>query len=140
VSPVIDLWQALTYTHTIPKEMIDPIYRVQEIIAILIIASIVIYILFTNKLVKYILTILLILVSILHYTLLAIISSLENIIILPLTLIETSIHGYSTITIDLGQAALIALIVMWRKKIFKTIEAIKIKFLYREIEEANKNK
>ena len=72
--------------------------------------------------------------------LLAIISSLENIIILPLTLIETSIHGYSTITIDLGQAALIALIVMWRKKIFKTIEAIKIKFLYREIEEANKNK
>ena len=137
---MIDLWQALTYTHTIPKEMIDPIYRVQEIIAILIIASIVIYILFTNKLVKYILTILLILVSILHYTLLAIISSLENIIILPLTLIETSIHGYSTITIDLGQAALIALIVMWRKKIFKTIEAIKIKFLYREIEEANKNK
>ena len=137
---MIDLWQALTYTHTIPKEMIDPIYRVQEIIAILIIASIVIYILFTNKLVKYILTILLILVSILHYTLLAIISSLENIIILPLTLIETNIHGYSTITIGLGQEALIALIVMWRKKIFKTIEAIKIKFLYREIEEANKNK
>ena len=120
--------------------MIDPIYRVQEIIAILIIASIVIYILFTNKLVKYILTVLLILVSILHYILLAIISSLENITILPLILIETNIHGYSTITIDLGQAALIALIVMWRKKIFKTIEAIKIKFLYKEIEEANKNK
>ena len=137
---MIDLWQALTYTHTIPKEMIDPIYRVQEIIAILIIASIVIYILFTNKLVKYILTVLLILVSILHYILLAIISSLENITILPLILIETNIHGYSTITIDLGQAALIALIVMWRKKIFKTIEAIKIKFLYKEIEEANKNK
>jgi len=137
---VIDLWQALTYTHTIPKEMIDPIYRVQEVIAILIIASIVIYILFTNKLVKYILTVLLILVSILHYILLAIISSLENITILPLILIETNIHGYSTITIDLGQAALIALILMWRKKIFKTIEAIKIKFLYREIEEANKNK
>jgi len=137
---VIDLWQALTYMHTIPKEMIDPIYRVQEIIAILIIASIVIYILFTNKLVKYILTVLLILVSILHYILLAIISSLENITLLPLILIETNIHGYSTITIDLGQAALIALIVMWRKKIFKTIEAIKIKFLYREIEEANKNK
>jgi len=137
---VIDLWQALTYMHTIPKEMIDPIYRVQEIIAILIIASIVIYILFTNKLVKYILTVLLILVSILHYILLAIISSLENITILPLILIETNIHGYSTITIDLGQAALIALIVMWRKKIFKTIEAIKIKFLYKEIEEANKNK
>ncbi len=137
---MIDLWQALTYTHTIPKEMIDPIYRVQEVIAILIIASIVIYILFTNKLVKYILTVLLILVSILHYILLAIISSLENITILPLILIETNIHGYSTITIDLGQAALIALILMWRKKIFKTIEAIKIKFLYREIEEANKNK
>ncbi len=137
---MIDLWQALTYTHTIPKEMIDPIYRVQEIIAILIIASIVIYILFTNKLVKYILTVLLILVSILHYILLAIISSLENVTILPLILIETNIHGYSTITIDLGQAALIALILMWRKKIFKTIEAIKIKFLYKEIKEANKNK
>ena len=137
---MIDLWQALTYTHTIPKEMIDPIYRVQEIIAILIIASIIIYILFTNKLIKYVLTVLLILVSILHYTLLAVISSLENITILPLILIETNIHGYSTITIDLGQAALIALIVMWRKKIFKTIEAIKIKFLYKEIEEANKNK
>jgi len=137
---VIDLLQALTYTHTIPKEIINPIYGIQEIIAILIIASIVIYILFTNKLVKYILTVLLILISILHYTLLAIISSLENITLLPLILIETNIHGYSTITIDLGQAALIALIVMWRKKIFKTIEAIKIKFLYREIEEANKNK
>ena len=137
---MIDLWQALAYTHTIPKEMIDPIYRVQEIIAILIIASIIIYILFTNKLIKYVLTVLLILVSILHYTLLAVISSLENITILPLILIETNIHGYSTITIDLGQAALIALIVMWRKKIFKTIEAIKIKFLYREIEEVNKNK
>ncbi|RLG83196.1 MAG: hypothetical protein DRO40_05450 [Thermoprotei archaeon] len=137
---MIDLLQALTYTHTIPKEIINPIYGIQEIIAILIIASIVIYILFTNKLVKYILTVLLILISILHYTLLAIISSLENITLLPLILIETNIHGYSTITIDLGQAALIALIVMWRKKIFKTIEAIKIKFLYREIEEANKNK
>ena len=137
---MIDLLQALTYTHTIPKEIINPIYGIQEIIAILIIASIVIYILFTNKLVKYILTVLLILISILHYTLLAIISSLENITLLPLILIETNIHGYSTITIDLGQAALIALIVMWRKKIFKTIEAIKIKFLYKEIEEANKNK
>jgi len=124
---VIDLLQALTYTHTIPKEIINPIYGIQEIIAILIIASIVIYILFTNKLVKYILTVLLILISILHYTLLAIISSLENITLLPLILIETNIHGYSTITIDLGQAALIALIVMWRKKIFKTIEAIKNK-------------
>jgi len=125
--------------HTIPRETINPIYRIQEIIAILIIASIVIYILFTNKLAKYTLTVLLILMSILHYTLLLIISSLENITLLPLMLIETNIHGYSTITIDLGQIALIALIVMWRKKIYKTIKAIKMKVLYREIGKDNKD-
>ncbi|RLG83628.1 MAG: hypothetical protein DRO40_04040 [Thermoprotei archaeon] len=136
---MIDLLQWLIYMHTIPRETINPIYRIQEIIAILIIASIVIYILFTNKLAKYTLTVLLILMSILHYTLLLIISSLENITLLPLMLIETNIHGYSTITIDLGQIALIALIVMWRKKIYKTIKAIKMKVLYREIGKDNKD-
>lgn len=132
---MIDLWQILAYIRTIPKEIIEPIYRVQEIIAFLIIVSIIVYILYANKLIKYILTLLLILISLLHYSLLVTISPLEKITILPLILIETNIYGYSTITIDFGQVALIALIVMWRRKIFKTIEAIKIRLTCRENEE-----
>lgn len=132
---MIDLWQIVAYIRTIPKEIIEPVYRVQEIIAFLIIVSIIVYILFANKLIKYILTLLLILISLLHYSLLVTISPLEKITILPLILIETNIYGYSTITIDFGQVALIALIVMWRRKIFKTIEAIKIRLTYRENEE-----
>lgn len=132
---MIDLWQILAYIRTIPKEIIEPIYRVQEIIAILIIVSIIVYILFANKLIKYVLTVLLILISLLHYSLLVTISPLERIMVLPLILIETNVYGYSTITIDFGQVALIALIVMWRRKIFKTIEAIKIRLTCRENEE-----
>lgn len=132
---MIDLWQILAYIRTIPKEIIEPIYRVQEIIAILIIVSIIVYILFANKLIKYVLTVLLILISLLHYSLLVTISPLERIMVLPLILIETNVYGYSTITIDFGQVALIALIVMWRREIFKAIKAIKIKLTYRENEE-----
>ena len=137
---MIDLWLGVIYTHNIPKEIIDPIYRIQEIIAILIITSIVIYVLFTNKFVKYLLTFLLASISILHYALLIIVSSLENVTILPLIIIETNQQGYSTATIDLGQIALIALIVMWRTKLFKYVETIKIRISHWRKRENMENK
>ncbi len=112
----LNLLQILVYS-VIPTESIEPMYRVQEAIAALIVLAIIIYVLFTNRYVKYILTGLLLIITLLHYTLLAMAATLETLRILPLTIIETNKLGYSTATIDIGQITIIALLIMWRKNL-----------------------
>ncbi len=93
------------------------VYQLQEINAVLILVSIIIYVLMQNKITKYILSIILSTVIVLNYVIYYLVTSYEIIKLYPFIVMEISHSGYSSISFDVGQIAIVALIMLWRKEL-----------------------
>ncbi len=115
-----------SYGFKIPEDVWNPIYGLQEAIAVIIIVSMIIYVLFNTRYTKYLITILLLTLAVINYAVLAQLTSYETVKILPLTIIETK-NNYSTLSIDFGQVSIIILALMWRRKIIEKLKTLKTK-------------
>ncbi len=104
-------------TYIIPDTAWKTIYALQEVSALLIIFSMIVYVILESKYTKYIITTTLLLITGINYTIIAMLTKYETINILPLVIIETS-HGYSTTSIDFGQISIIILAIIWRKQLY----------------------
>jgi len=89
------------------------------LILLLVIASIFEF----NKLVKTILSIIALIVTILHYHILYLLTSIENIAIYPFIVIESTKHG-STLSLDYGQLMILSIILIWRRELWSLIKRV----------------
>lgn len=97
------------------------VYFFQALAGALIIALLAFLALFGSKgFRRYIVTWMIIVLIILHYSIVLVVSRIAKVTILPLIIIERDTYGGS-IYPDYGQLAVLVLITLWRKEVFNTI-------------------
>ncbi len=116
-------------TYYIPPSVLNPIYSLQEITAIILVVTIVIHVLFANKFTKYVISVLLLLLLILHYYILYRMSSLEEVTLYPFIVIESSKAGYSSMSIDMGQIIALILLYLWWNRIKPSIKIVYLRII-----------
>ena len=108
--------------YVIPTTTINPIYVLQEVMCILLIILIIAYSLIEAKgMGKIILTLLSVPAILVHYLVLFLVSEYEEVSVLPLLIVEKTLHGVA-FSVDFGQILVIVLIYMWRKQIITRIK------------------
>lgn len=108
--------------YVIPATTINPIYVLQEVMCILLIILIIAYSLIEAKgMGKIILTLLSVPAILVHYLVLFLVSEYEEVSVLPLLIVEKTLHGVA-FSVDFGQILVIVLIYMWRKQIITRIK------------------
>ncbi|MEM4436389.1 MAG: hypothetical protein QXO22_05495 [Thermosphaera sp.] len=97
------------------------VYFLQALAGALIIALLAFLVLFGSRgFRRYIVTWMIIVLIILHYSIVLVVSGIAKVTILPLVIIEHDSYGGS-IYPDYGQLAVLVLIILWRKEVFNTI-------------------
>lgn len=95
----------------------EDILSLSRLIAVLILILAFIYALFeTTRTPRLIMSILLVLITLMHYIILLHVSSYVEIYFYPLVIVESTSNG-SVFYIDFGQLSVILLIVLWRDKV-----------------------
>lgn len=105
------------------SSIIDTLYSIQAVVALLIILLLIIISFSTDKYTRVLASIILASMAILHYYTLSIISSVEKVLVYPLLVVEEK-NGYSSTTIDIGQISIITLIWVWRKDIVNYVSKL----------------
>ncbi|MCD6489005.1 MAG: hypothetical protein J7K21_07280 [Desulfurococcales archaeon] len=100
---------------------VSSIYSLQEIVSLTILFLILIFIFINNKYIKLVLTILATITIVLHYIVLAMLAFYENILLIPLFVIEHNTSG-TALSLDLGQILILLLFIAWRHKIIAWIK------------------
>lgn len=119
--------------YVIPTATINPIYVLQEVMCMLLVILMIAYSLIEAKdMGKIILTMLSLPVILVHYLVLFLASKHEEVLVLPLFIIEKTYHG-AAFSVDFGQILVIVLIYMWRKQIITRIK----RFIKRDKAERN---
>jgi len=101
------------------------IYSIQEYICMLLILLLVVASIFEfNKLVKTILSIIALIITILHYHILYLLTSIEKYALYPFIIIESTKYG-STLSIDYGQLMILFIIFLWRRELWSLVKRVK---------------
>lgn len=95
----------------------NDIYFLQQVAAALMFITILSYVIAGHKLKKALLTVLLLALTLIHYSIVFSIALLGvRIIIYPLTYAEV-LNSFRSLSLDYGQISIIAIIAIWRKEI-----------------------
>jgi len=116
------------FQQQIPYSEVTLVYSIQEVLCVLLVLLLLILAIFELKFwVKLLTSLTSLAVLALHYWALTLLTRYENVVLLPLLVLESGRTGFAAVSPDYGQLMILLLIVLWRRELypwFKRVVAV----------------
>jgi len=109
----------------IPYSEVAPVYSIQEALCVLLVLLLLILAIFELKFwIKFLTSLVSLVVLALHYWALMLLARYENVVLLPLLVLESSRSGFAAVSPDYGQLMILLLIVLWRRELYPRFKRV----------------